>query len=182
MKCAVCGNEQNRLKAHYCKACGSPFSDQERKDAYGRTIYGKIDKILEAKSWATLSKITGNIFFRIAVLLILGALVFMNVRANGSALAIKNGEGYSLAYSKQTDEYYVLTDRKSVSISVYLPRKTESCVIDSYIDGSLQETLPVTGSGPVVVQRTENGYFLLKAAYENGRREEILFFVCREGE
>ncbi len=180
MNCSACGKESDRLKAHYCKTCGKDFSDEERKEAYAQTAYGKIDKILEAKEWITLSKITNNLFVRIAILLVLGLMVLGNVRANGSKLAIQNGDGYSLAYCEETDEYYVLTDKESVSLSVYVPKKADSCVIESYVDGSLREKLDLEESSSAVVHSSENGYFLLKAAYENGDSEEILFFVCRE--
>ncbi len=182
MVCTVCGNRDNRLKANYCKKCGKAFSDEERKEAYEKTVYGKIDKILEAKEWLTFSKITGNVFVRIAFLLILGALLFMSIRANGSKLSIQNSDEYSLAYCEETDEYYVMTDKESVQLSVYLPKKTDSCVIKAFEDGVLRDTLQITESRPVTVQSTENGYFTLRAVYENGSYEEVLFFVCREAE
>lgn len=168
------------MKANFCKQCGQGFSEEERKEAYDQTVYGKIDKLLEAKSWITLSKITDNLFVRIAILLILGILVFANIRANGSKLALQNGDDYSLAYCEETDEYYVLTEKESVSLAVYLPQKTESCVLESYENGSMRETLKLNESSSLVVKSTENGYFLLKAVYESGKQEEILFFVCPE--
>lgn len=182
MVCTVCGNRDNRLKANYCKKCGKAFSDAERKEAYEETIYGKIDKFLDTKGWLTFSKITGNIFVRIIVLLILGFLLLLNIQANGSKLSIRNSNEYSLAYNKETDEYYVLTDQESIQLSVYLPKKTDSCVIRSYENGVLLDTLQVTENQPVTVQSTEDGYFVLKAVYENGSQEEILFFVCGEAE
>ena len=48
------------------------------------------------------------------------------------------------------------------------------------MDGILEESLELAGNGSVVVRREENGYFLLKASYENGESEEILFYVCPE--
>lgn len=182
MVCTVCGSRDNRLKANYCKKCGKAFSDEERKEAYEKTVYGKIDKVLEAKEWLTFSKVTGNIFFRIAVLLILGAVLFINIRANGSKLSIQNSDEYSLAYNEETNEYYVLTDRDSIQLSVYLPKKTESCVVKSFESGVLRETLQVSEKQPVTVNSTDDGYFILKAVYENGSYEEILFFVCGKAE
>lgn len=182
MVCTVCGNRDNRLKANYCKICGKAFSDEERKEAYDRTVYGKIDRILDTKGWLTLGKITGNIFVRIAVLLVLGLLLLLNIRANGSKLSILNSGEYSLAYNKEADEYYVLTDKESIQLSVYLPKKTDSCVVESFENGILRETLQVTEKQPVTVKSTENGYFILKAEYGNGSHEEILFFVCGEAE
>ena len=179
MNCHTCGLEDKYVQSNFCEGCGKAFSDEERKEAYGRTVYGKIDKLLEAKEWITLSKITGNIFVRIAILLVLAAVVIVNVTVNGSKLAIQNGDDYSLAYNKQTDEYYVLTEKESVQLSLYLPKKAASCILESYVDGSLKESLELTENG-AVVPCTENGYFLLKANYESGESEELLFFVCPE--
>jgi hypothetical protein len=44
MKCSKCGNE-NIIKACYCSGCANEFSEKERKDAYNKTIYGKIEKL-----------------------------------------------------------------------------------------------------------------------------------------
>ena len=70
MKCTKCGQE-NLLKAQFCSSCGYRFSDEERQAAYDATVWGKLDKISEAKDWITLNKITGNKFFRIAVLVLI---------------------------------------------------------------------------------------------------------------
>lgn len=180
MDCKVCGYDDKYVKSNYCKACGRKFSDEERKEAYGRTIYGKIDKLINAKGWITLSKITENIFVRIAILLVLAALVIFNITSNGSELAIRNSADYSLTYCQQTDEYYLFTEKDSVSLSVYVPRKTDSCVLETYVNGTLEEKLELSKSSSVVVKCRENSYFLLKANYESGDREEILFFVCPE--
>ena len=72
MICSKCGTN-NLIRADYCSSCGHAFTEQEKADAYRETIYGKLDRLEEAQSWLTLKKITGNLFFRIAVL----ALIFV---------------------------------------------------------------------------------------------------------
>ncbi len=180
LTCNQCGKEDNRLKANYCKSCGKGFTDKERDDAYAQTVYGKYEKFQETKSWLTLSKITGNRFVRIAFLLLLGFLVFLNVRSGGTGLALRNGDGYSLAYSRESDEYYVLSELDSVSLSVRLPQKAASCVLESYVNGELIRTQPLTKDAAVSVPRTSDGYYVLRASLENGSVEELLFFVCEE--
>ena len=98
MKCVSCGSE-NQIKADYCKFCGEKFSEDTKKAAYGKTVYGRIDRFLEMKSWITLGKITGNPIVRILIILLLAVLVFVNIRANGSSLTIKDKSDYDLAYN-----------------------------------------------------------------------------------
>ena len=40
MKCIVC-NAINSYKANYCAECGHKFTDEEKKEAYGKTMGSK---------------------------------------------------------------------------------------------------------------------------------------------
>ena len=70
MICQQCG-KKNITKAQYCGSCGTAFSEEQRKKAYNRTIFGVIEKVEELKGYATLEAVTGHPVFRIAVLVLI---------------------------------------------------------------------------------------------------------------
>ena len=51
MKCMKCGYE-NPTTAEYCHMCGTAFTEQQRQEAYDRTIFGKLDRLENLKGWA----------------------------------------------------------------------------------------------------------------------------------
>ena len=51
MKCLKCGYE-NPITAEYCHMCGTAFTEQQRQEAYDRTIFGKLDRLENLKGWA----------------------------------------------------------------------------------------------------------------------------------
>lgn len=104
MQCRKCGNE-NIGSANYCRSCGQPFSEEERKAAYDKTIFGKLDKLEDLKGWLDFSKITGNRIVRAAFLICLLALVVFNVSRNGTHLAIGSSEDYTVAYHQEKEAY-----------------------------------------------------------------------------
>lgn len=177
MKCSHCGRE-NALSAHYCGACGTKFTEEERGAAYDKTLFGKLDKVLDMKGWLDLSKITGNRFVRLAVLLVLLVLVAVNISRNGSHLTIAPGEGYTVAYNSETEEYYALTDLSKVELSTYLPKKTDSIIVTCYIRGAEAYTRQEEPGTAVELPRLEDGYYVIRANYADGKSEELLLFVC----
>ena len=179
MNCSHCGGE-NPTKADYCRSCGEKFTDKEKKAAYGKTVYGKIDRFLELKSWVTLGKITGHPIFRAAVLLILAVLVVVNVGAFGRELCIKNSGSYDVAFNGEMNEYYVMTDLPEVSLSVYVPRKTSSLVLNVYRNEVLSESRSFDPGDGVTVQISSDCRYEIAAAYEKGGGETLSFFVCEK--
>lgn len=178
VKCKKCSFE-NPIKANYCRSCGAPFSEEDRKAAYDRTFFGKLDQIENVKGWLDLSKITGNIFFRIAVLAVLAVLVIVNVQKNGSSLAIRNSDQYSIAYAKELDEYYLLTERARVEVEIYLPKQTDSLTLRTVQDNAVLSVETVDPEQGITLVRREDGYYVLTADYTDGKEEQLLFFVCK---
>ncbi len=177
MKCVSCGSE-NQIKADYCKFCGEKFSEDTKKAAYGKTVYGRIDRFLEMKSWITLGKITGNPIVRILIILLLAVLVFVNIRANGSSLTIKDKADYDLAYNPELAEYYVMTDLSEVDLSVYVPKKTADILLNVYNGETLLNTSEIVEKNRVTVTKNAGWRYSIVADYENGSSETITFFVC----
>ena len=96
MKCLKCGYE-NPITAEYCHMCGTEFTEQQRQEAYDKTIYGKLDRLENLKGWADLSNITGNIIFRLIIIAGLAAMAFYNVTRNGTHLSIAKSSQYTLS-------------------------------------------------------------------------------------
>lgn len=179
MKCIACQGE-NQLRADYCAHCGRPISEKLRREAYDETIYGKIDRVLEAKSWLTLEKITKHPVVRILILAVLAVLVVVNVTRNGTSLGLRNGDGYRLGYDKDADKYLVTSALDTVRLSVNIPRKTEASALEVYQDGELLETVVIEEDGGVEVQNGGGRYYVIRAAYEDGKEDSLLFFVVPE--
>ncbi len=177
MKCNQCGQE-NALSAHYCSTCGAKFSEDTRNAAYEKTIFGKLDKVLDLKGWVDLSKITGNRIVRIAVLAVLLALVVVNISRNGSHLTIAPGDGYTVAYNEEQKEYYALTELDTVNLSTYLPKKTNSITVTCYIQDQQVYVRQEEPGTTVELPRLEDGYYVIHADYSNGKSEELMLFVC----
>ena len=125
MKCKNCKTE-NILKADYCKACGSPFTQEEKDKAYNRTLFGIIDKIGDLKSYITLDFITGNRWFKIVSLIGLILYSFLVLKINGNQLRILDSRDYDIEYNKTTKEYYLITDEKQIGLELYIPEKAEN--------------------------------------------------------
>lgn len=177
MQCKKCRNE-SIMTANYCCSCGAPFSEEERQSAYDKTIFGILDKIADMKSWIDLSKFTGNRIVRILFLALLLALVIINVNRNGSHLSIQKSPDYTVTYSQETSEYYVLTEKEEISLNAYLPKATDTITISCYINGVQNYSVQKTPDAEINLARIDNGYYVMRADYEDGSAEEMMFFVC----
>ena len=64
----ICKNCQtkNIKKAQFCRHCGEAFTDEQRQEAYDRTIFGKIEKLEKWKGYVTLDFITGATLIAVA--------------------------------------------------------------------------------------------------------------------
>lgn len=157
MICNACGHN-NITKAAYCENCGAAFTEEQRKKAYDKTIYGKIDKLEQIKGYVTLEAITSHPVFRIAVLVIILAVGLLVGRPHGNAMTILKNDAYSVAQNSQTGEYYLLTDQEQVQVDLYFPKKTEALTVTQ---GDRTETLDLTADeAPVLTTNADSAYVL----------------------
>lgn len=130
MICTQC-KAVNNYKANYCAKCGYKFTDEEKKEAYSKTLGGKLEKLEEAYSWITLSKITGSLPFKIISLLLvlfIGVITF-----NKSELYINKDDSYTIQYNSADKEYYLLYEEDAKrDISLNIPSKCEYLTIETY--------------------------------------------------
>ena len=175
MKCMKCGYE-NPTTAEYCHMCGTAFTEQQRQEAYDRTIYGKLDRLENLKGWADLSNITGNIFFRLAVIACLGVMALCNVTRNGTHLSIAESSQYTL--SRNGEEFYVTTYLDTISLITYLPKETETITVQQIENGLPKQEIVQSPSDPISVAKTDHGYYTIRADYTDEKWEELTVFVC----
>ena len=130
MKCTRCQTDNLQI-AQYCCACGHPFSDAEREAAYAQTPFGKLDKARKVKSILTLDIVTGSLWYKILILILIIALgIFL--RLNGiSAFRVEKSDGYDLQYARNTASYYVITEGMQADLRLVVPKGTVKLTVES---------------------------------------------------
>ena len=170
MKCEKCGHE-NLLKAQYCSSCGNRFTDEERQAAFDETIYGKFDKLIEVKEWITLSKITDNKFFRIAVLVMIIIAGLLTGGNKGSSMMILESDDYTVRYNSNLEEYYVFTDKNEVDVDLYLPGKPEGLVVTGMtLDGKVLDQKEYALGDKVTLIKSDNVLYHVSGEYEKAEK------------
>lgn len=176
MICAKCGKD-NLIKADYCCHCGHAFTAEEKKKAYDQTIYGKLDRLDEAKGWITLGKITGNFFFRLLVLAGIAWIGFFSHSNQGSEMKLLESDEYVIDFNTQRKEYYLYTDLDQIHLKLYLPGKPEGIRV-SELDEAGNEIRTEefdTDTEPVLVKETE--FYRISGLYEGDSELQILTCV-----
>ena len=176
MICQNCGTE-NITSAHYCKSCGSKFTDEERQEAYDKTIYGKLDMLGEAKSIVTLGKITGNTVVRIIVLAAILLYGLFLVYQNGSRFAIRQSDAYDVAYNSELDEYYIGTDSDSFTLLLYLPRSTKTIGVTRFDAQNRGVGAAYYEPDDDIILTKEDGFYYHIAADYGGKTERITVYI-----
>lgn len=170
MKCANCRKE-NLITAKYCSSCGNGFSEKERQDAWDGTVWGKLDKLKEAKEWITLEKITGSKIFKAALLVLIILWGLMSGGNKGDRMLILESSDYTVRYNSKLDEYYVFTDKNEVDLDLYLPGKPQGIIVTS-------NTLEIN-----VTSSTLEGAELDRREYEIGekitltRSDDVIYHI-----
>ena len=177
----ICRNCQtkNIIKAQYCRHCGDAFTDEQRQEAYDRTIFGKIDKLEQWKGYLTLEFITGNPIFKTVVLVAILLWGFYLGRTNGERMLIMESDAYRVQQHVTTGEYYVLTDQDSVSVSLYLPRQAEEVQLQGIVDGEVVGEQRFTAEEQPQLECGAVDYYYITADYGK-RTERITVYVVQE--
>ena len=173
MICKACGKE-NPLRADYCHACGHPFSKEEQQEAYDATVYGKIDKVREAKEWITLDKITSHPVFRVLVIAGIILLGWFSHSNQGSVMKLLESDEYTIAYNETLKEYYLYSDLDSVHVQLYLPGKPKGIRITELnadgSEGTVREYRP--DEQPVLLRKTP--FYKISGIYEDAQQEILV--------
>jgi len=170
MKCKNCGKE-NLLQAKYCSSCGHAFSEEERQAAYGATVWGKLDKLKEAKSFVTLEAITSHPAFRV---LFLAALIFIGIVTGtnkGSEMRPLDSSEYKVGYNRDRDEFYLFTEKDSVNVSVYLPGKPESIKVTAKREDEVIYTEEYAVTESPVLEKDSSVTYIVSGIYPEKEKE-----------
>jgi hypothetical protein len=177
----ICNNcqKKNIIKAKFCQHCGSAFSDEERQKAYDRTIFGKIDKLEKWKGYITLDAITGHPIFKTAVLLFILLWGIFLGRSNGNQMLIMESNSYKVQQHITTGEFYVISDRDSVMLSLYLPRQTESVKLQAVVDGQVAQEQDFSAEEQPRLESGAAEYYYIVADYGD-KTEQITVYLVKE--
>ena len=170
MKCNNCGKE-NLLKAKYCSSCGFAFSDEERQAAYDSTVWGKLDKLKEAKGYLTFEAITSHPVFRV---LFLAALIFVGIVTGtnkGSVMRPLESAEYTVGYNQERDEYYLFTEKDSVNVAVYLPGKPEGIKVTAEKDNEVIYTKEYAVNETPVLEKDPSVTYSVYGIYPDKEKE-----------
>ena len=133
MKCPKCQTLAS-YKANYCEKCGYTYTEEEKKEAYSKTLGGKLEKLEEAYSWISLSKITGSLPFKIVSLLM---VLFIGISTfNKAELYINKDDSYTIQYNSIEEEFYLIYEEgASHDINLNIPSKCEYLTIEAFDEG-----------------------------------------------
>lgn len=177
----ICKNCQtkNINKAQFCRNCGSAFTDEQRQEAYDRTVFGKLDKLEKWKGYVTLDAITGHPIFKTVVLVAILIWGLFLGRTNGNQMLILESESYRVQQHATTGDYYVLTDQDSVYVSLYLPRQAETVRLQAVVDGQVIQTQSFASEEQPQLERGAADYYFITADYGDGT-ERITVYLVKE--
>ena len=184
MKCSKCGFE-NIVKASYCNKCGEKFKDEERKKAYKKTIFGKIETLEKLKAIVTLEKITGNIVFKIISLLIVLGVGLYFLLSMGINTKLLESNDYELFYNKTDNEYYLLVedDKTSANVSLYRPNRVKKITVNHYdINGNLLEEKEIQKDQIINLNTFKDDYYVIKSEYSSKNEQSLKVIVYKSSD
>ena len=184
MKCRKCKKE-NILKAKYCQKCGEKFTDKEREEAYNKTIFGKIDFFQKMKSIATLNFITGNIFFKIASLLIVLGIGLYFLFTMGINTKILNSKDYQINYNKKSNEYYLIVDdnKDSIVLNLYRPNRTKKMIVYTYdLEDKEIDKTKVSKDDKITLTTYKDDYYIIESNYSNKKKDKLKIYVYHKSD
>ena len=177
----ICKNCQtkNITKAQFCRHCGSAFTEEERQQAYDRTIFGRIKTLEKWKGYITLEAITGHPVFKTVVLVAILVWGIFLGRSNGNKMLILENEAYQVQQHATTGAYYILTEQDSVSLSLYLPRKAETVNLQAIADGAVTREQSFGAEEQPQLESGAAEYYYITADY--GRKtEQIKVYLVQQ--
>lgn len=138
MKCEKCG-QKNIKKAYYCKKCGEPFTEKERKKAEYKGFIGFIKRIEKWYNTCTLKVITDSLIFKMLLIILLLGIGIYNFTKTGNDLKINEDSSYQVTYNTKEKEYYVymlennnINKNGKLHLDLYIPNLVNELDITYY--------------------------------------------------
>ena len=180
MNCSNC-SLKNVSSANYCIKCGHKFTEEEKKKAYKKTFYYKLDNVEKWYHHLTLSTITGSIYYKIGsilVLLIVGIYLLLTVGVNTKIL---NSKDYKIFYNEDEKVYYLLVDndKSEVSVNLYKPNRLKELSLEHFNqDNELIENVDLNKE--IVLKTFNNDYYVFNSIYSDNKEDKMIVMVYRE--
>lgn len=184
MKCSKC-KCNNILRANYCKKCGTAFSEQKKKKSYQKTIYYKLEQLQELYDTMTLSKITSNMFFRGAILLITLFIGVYSIYIHGNQTKIEKSDLYKVYCNRVADEYYLITtrDQEKVNLNLYIPNRTKKLTISHFqTNGNLISNIAYKKGKEITLQTFDDDYYVLYSNYSHHKKSSIKLYLYNKSD
>ena len=171
MKCSKCGNE-NLIQSRFCSSCGSEIPEETRQAAYDKTFWGKLDKLKEAKDWLTFDKITGNKFFRAALLALIVIIGILSGGNKGNRMYIIESDEYDVRYNSAMNEYYVFTEENEVDLQLYLPGRPDGVTVSSStLEGEVLDEKSYELGEKITLPKSDSVIYHIEGIYEKSRQD-----------
>lgn len=179
MKCSKC-NTKNIIKASYCKKCGNKFTKEEQDKAYSKTIFGKYELYKKWKKRFNLNFITGSIYFKVFILIVIISFGIYYWYINGINTKILESDYYEIYYSEELGEYYLVVDDDTteVGLNLYFPNRLEDIEINHYsTDDILIKEIDKNKDDEIVLETYNNDYYVITSKYTRDKEEDLKIFV-----
>jgi len=182
MKCEKCG-QKNIKKAYYCKKCGEPFTEKERKKAEYKGFIGFIKRIEKWYNTCTLKVITDSLIFKMLLIIFLLGIGIYNFAKTGNDLKINEDSSYQVTYNTKEKEYYVymlennnINKNGKLHLDLYIPNLVNELDITYYDENNnvlYEVKIPKEEEFEFIANTDKNNYYKIKT----DNKEEIKVFV-----
>ena len=145
----------------YCNTCGEKVPKGAYDAEYNDTIWAKIDKVKDEYDSLAFKKITGNIIFKIVVLLVVVGYFFFAMYGNLNGIRLKENKAYTISYNTKLDEYYIYPNGAKANLEMYAPIGTDKLVFTAMTGGKIADEKTFT-----VEQYEKEGYEVKEGQYD----------------
>ena len=160
MNCEKCESPLT-YGAKYCNTCGEKVPDGAYEAEYNDTIWAKIDKIKDEYDSLAFKKITGNIVFKIIVLVVVVGYFFFAMYGNLNGIRLKENKAYTISYNTELDEYYISLNSAKAKLEMYAPIGTDKLVFTAMVNGKVADEKTFT-----IEKYKKEGYAVKEGQYD----------------
>lgn len=178
MKCTECNYETN-YGSKYCNNCGADLQ-KANDEIYNRTVWGYADKFLDWYDALTLKKITGNIIFKIVILLLVLAFGIFNAYSAYANIRLLKSESYEIEHDKNQGIYYIVTPDEQVNILMYIPKNAQKVIVKGITneeETSKTEFLPDDYAKGITAKKNEFDYITVSTIRDDKISDSINLIV-----
>lgn len=167
----------------YCNTCGEKVPKGAYDAEYNDTVWATIDKVKDKYDSLTLKKITGNIVFKIVVLVAVLVYFFFTMYGHLSGIRLKENSDYSISYNTKLDEYYISPTGAKANLEMYAPIGTDKLVFTAMTGNKKADEKKFTPhqyekKGYEIVEG-EYDYILVKAMRNGKKADSVKILVVK---